>query len=59
MPSEPVAAVDILRMDGGKWLSGKDSVATEAEIAVVLNGYELVKLTATPRHLSELAAGYL
>ena len=59
MSSEPMAAVDILRMDGGKWLAEKDAVVTEAEIAVVLNGYELVKLTATPRHLSELATGYL
>jgi len=59
MPSEPVAAVDILRMDGGKWLAEKDAVVTEAEITVVLNEHELVKLTATPRHLSELAIGYL
>jgi FdhD protein len=59
MPSEPVAAVDVLRFRDGKWLAEKDAVVTEAEITVVLNGHELVKLTATPRHLSELAAGYL
>jgi formate dehydrogenase accessory protein FdhD len=59
MSNEPVAAVDVLRFRDGKWLSEKDEVAAEAEITVVLNGPELVKLTATPRHLSELAAGYL
>lgn len=59
MSSEPVTAVDILRLRDGKWLAEKDAVVTEAEIAVVLNGHELVKLTATPRHLSELALGYL
>ncbi|MFY9544584.1 MAG: formate dehydrogenase accessory sulfurtransferase FdhD [Bacillota bacterium] len=59
MSNKPVAAVDVLRFRDCKWLSEKDEVAAEAEITVVLNGHELVKLTATPRHLSELAAGYL
>ncbi len=59
MPSERMVAVDILRMRDSKWLAEKDAVVTEAEIAVVLNGHELIKLTATPEHLSELAVGYL
>ncbi len=59
MLSEPKAGVDILRMYGGKWLAEKDVVAREAEVAVILNGHELVRLTATPEHLSELALGYL
>ncbi len=59
MPSERMVAVDILRMRDGKWLREKDEVATEREVTVVLNGHELVKLTATPKYLSELAVGYL
>jgi len=57
--NQTTSKAGVLRWQGGSFCAETDTVVREVPLTVTLNGEELAVLTCSPRHLKELAAGFL
>ncbi len=56
---EPINTLDILRYKKGQWCREKDLIIKEVPVTLYVNGKKHITILASPRHLDELALGYL
>ncbi len=57
--SKITSKIPVLRWQSGRFSTESDTLVREVPVTVFLNGKEFASLACSPRHLKELAAGFL